>query len=58
MNDEPNCWTCAYSDLPETAEPCASCDMYFSHFEPSEPTESTDTGGKRGCTEVLPLQIS
>lgn len=43
MNDEPNCWTCAYRDLPETAEPCASCDMYFSHFESSEPTESTDT---------------
>lgn len=40
MNDEPNCWTCAYRDLPETAEPCASCDMYFSHFES---TESTDT---------------
>lgn len=43
MNDEPNCWTCAYRDLPETTEPCASCDMYFSHFESSEPTESTDT---------------
>lgn len=43
MNDEPNCWTCAYRDLPETAEPCASCDMYFSHFESTEPTESTDT---------------
>lgn len=41
MNDEPNCWTCAYRDLPETAEPCASCDMYFSHFESTEPTEST-----------------
>lgn len=39
-DDEPNCWTCAYRDLPETAEPCASCDMYFSHFES---TESTDT---------------
>lgn len=43
MNDEPNCWTCAYRDLPETAEPCASCDMYFSHFESTESTESTDT---------------
>lgn len=43
MNDEPNCWTCAYSDLPETVEPCASCDMYFSHFESTESTESTDT---------------
>lgn len=43
MNDEPNCWTCAYSDLPETAEPCASCDMYFSHFEPSEPTQATES---------------
>lgn len=43
MNDEPNCWTCAYSDLPETAEPCASCDMYFSHFESTEPTQATDT---------------
>lgn len=43
MNDEPNCWTCAYRDLPETTEPCASCDMYFSHFESTEPTESTDT---------------
>lgn len=42
-DDEPNCWTCAYSNFPETAEPCASCDMYFSHFESSEPTESTDT---------------
>lgn len=40
MTDEPNCWTCKYSHLPETAEPCASCDMYFSHFES---TESTDT---------------
>lgn len=43
MTDEPNCWTCKYSHLPETAEPCASCDMYFSHFESTEPTESTDT---------------
>lgn len=43
MNDEPNCWTCAYSDLPKTAEPCASCDMYFSHFEPSEPTQATES---------------
>ena len=43
MTDEPNCWTCAYRDLPETAEPCASCDIYFSHFESTEPTESTDT---------------
>lgn len=44
MNDEDlNCITCAYRDLPDTAEPCASCDMYFSHFESSEPTESTDT---------------
>ena len=43
MNDEPNCWTCAYSNLPETAEPCASCDMYFSHFESTEPTQATDT---------------
>ena len=43
MNDEPNCWTCAYSNFPETEEPCASCDMYFSHFESSESTESTDT---------------
>lgn len=40
MNDEPNCWTCAYRDLPETAEPCASCDMYFSHFESTEPTDT------------------
>lgn len=43
MNDEPNCWTCAYSNFPETAEPCASCDMNFSHFESTESTESTDT---------------
>lgn len=43
MNDEPNCWTCAYRDLPETAEPCASCDMYFSHFESTESTQATDT---------------
>lgn len=43
MNDEPNCWTCAYSNLPETAEPCASCDMYFSHFESTEPTQATAT---------------
>lgn len=42
-DDEPNCWTCAYSNFPETAEPCASCDMYFSHFEPSESTQATDT---------------
>lgn len=53
MNDEPNCWTCAYSDLPETAEPCASCDMYFSHFEPSEPTQATESTASedaRRCT--------
>lgn len=43
MNDEPNCWTCAYRDLPETAEPCASCDMYFSHFESTEPTDTAAT---------------
>ena len=43
MNDEPNCITCAYRDLPDTAEPCASCDMYFSHFESSEPTQATAT---------------
>lgn len=43
MNDEPNCWTCAYRDLHETAEPCASCDMYFSHFESTESTQATDT---------------
>lgn len=43
MNDEPNCWTCAYRGLPETAEPCASCDMYFSHFESTEPTQATAT---------------
>ena len=52
-DDEPNCWTCAYSNFPETAEPCASCDMYFSHFESSEPTESTDTTASedaRRCT--------
>lgn len=42
-DDEPNCWTCTYSDLPETAEPCASCDMYFSHFESSEPTDTAAT---------------
>ena len=41
MTDEPNCWTCAYSNFPDTTEPCASCDMNFSHFESSEPTEST-----------------
>lgn len=43
MNDEPNCWTCAYSNFPDTAEPCASCDMNFSHFESSESSEPTDT---------------
>lgn len=42
-DDEPNCWTCAYSNFPETAEPCASCDMYFSHFESTESTQATDT---------------
>lgn len=42
-DDEPNCWTCAYSNFPETAEPCASCDMYFSHFESSEPTDTAAT---------------
>lgn len=44
MNEEePNCWTCAYSNLPDTEEPCASCDMYFSHFESTEPTQATAT---------------
>ena len=43
MNDEPNCWTCVYSGLPDTVEPCASCDMYFSHFESSESSESTES---------------
>lgn len=50
MNDEPNCWTCAYRDLPETAEPCASCDMNFSHFESTEATESTASEDARRCT--------
>ena len=54
MNDEPNCWTCAYRDLPETAEPCASCDMYFSHFESSEPTESTDTAASEDARRCSP----
>lgn len=43
MNDEPNCWTCAYSDLPDTAEPCASCDMYFSQYVSTESTQATAT---------------
>lgn len=48
MNEEePNCWTCAYSNLPGTEEPCASCDMYFSHFESSEPTEASDPANRR-----------
>lgn len=56
MNDEPNCWTCAYSNFPETAEPCASCDMYFSHFESTEPTQATATAASedaRRCTQCL-----
>lgn len=52
MTDEPNCWTCAYSNFPDTAEPCASCDMYFSHFESSEPTESTESTGPTGPTDT------
>lgn len=35
MNDEPNCWTCAYSGLPETAEPCISCNGY-QNYTPDE----------------------
>ena len=50
MNDEPNCWTCAYSNLPETAEPCASCDMYFSHFESTEPTDTAASEDARRCS--------
>ena len=50
MNDEPNCWTCAYRDLPETTEPCASCDMYFSHFESTEPTDTAASEDARRCS--------
>ena len=51
MNDEDlNCITCAYRDLPDTAEPCASCDMYFSHFESSEPTDTAASEDARRCS--------
>lgn len=50
MNDEPNCWTCAYSNFPETAEPCASCDMNFSHFESTEPTDTAASEDARRCS--------
>lgn len=50
MNDEPNCWTCAYSNFPETAEPCASCDMYFSHFESTESTDTAASEDARRCS--------
>lgn len=49
-DDEPNCWTCAYRDLPETAEPCASCDMYFSHFESTQATDTTASEDARRCS--------
>ena len=45
-----NCFTCAYRDLHETAEPCASCDMYFSHFESSEPTDTAASEDARRCS--------
>lgn len=50
MNDEPNCWTCAYSNFPDTAEPCASCDMYFSHFESTESTDTAASEDARRCS--------
>ena len=53
MNDEPNCITCAYRDLPDTAEPCASCDMYFSHFESTESTQATDTAASEDKEETI-----
>lgn len=50
MNDEPNCWTCVYSGLPDTVEPCASCDMYFSHFESTESTDTAASEDARRCS--------
>lgn len=45
-DDEPNCWTCAYRDLPGTTEPCASCfDEGLDHpLNYEEATESGDEG--------------
>ena len=31
--NESNCFTCVYSGLPDTVEPCASCDKYFSNYK-------------------------
>ena len=58
MNDEPNCWTCVYSGLPDTTEPCASCDMYFSHFESSESSESSEPTESTESTEATDTAAS
>ena len=50
MTDEPNCWTCKYSHLPETAEPCASCDKDFSHFESTQATDTAASEDARRCS--------
>lgn len=45
-----NCFTCVYSSLPDTAEPCASCDMYFSHFESTQATDTAASEDARRCS--------
>lgn len=39
---ESNCFTCVYSSLPDTVEPCASCDKYFSNYRSSDTPDEED----------------
>ena len=62
MNDEPNCWTCAYRDLPETAEPCASCfdeglDHSLNYEEATESGDEESMDEDSGVTEIVPKHI-
>lgn len=38
--EELNCFTCVYSSLPDTVEPCASCDKYFSNYRCSDTVDA------------------
>lgn len=59
-DDEPNCWTCAYSNFPGTVGPCASCfDEGLDHpLNYEEATDSGDEGSTdSGVTEIVPKHI-
>lgn len=50
------CPFCKHCDAPESTEPCASCDMYFSNYEPMDTVDTVDTvdtGFHRSCSHCI-----